>query len=224
MSSDIRITFNLPELRNRIYKQILRKETTFRFTITTPQQLGEYVQSEITCEVNGVTHGPEDACLTLLVSIIKMDPVDIPIQRRALEEFIESKVQEWFPYAPEGVLKGSIVHKSIKDLRYMRRLNQFKNELHGLVEARKISIDDALVKTMEFIEDSISGSSFASVEDIHSKKSTPKSSFIIEITPPGVPCPHCRGNLSGEALMELMERLHFKHGFRPDFFGNGGDF
>jgi hypothetical protein len=75
-------------------------------------------------------------------------------------------------------------------------------------------MEEALPVIYEFVCESLSETPYRTIEDLEGAAAgkKPKADrMVVEMTPPGVPCPHCSGNLSEKALKELLMKIFMRY-------------
>lgn len=212
-SSNNNPVIDLHKARDIILKMISSDMATFEVMVAENHR-EEYIEVTVEYEVCGVHYEKDEGVLKIIVNVNKKNPAEVPVNTDKFYDEVEKNISERMPFLLKGTYYISLDKKSVNDIQKTSMLKAFKEELIHVIERRGFSKDEVLPVIMEYVKESMTGSTFQSVDDITKpkrKKKNPRDRPIIEITPPGEPCPHCNGLLSERKLRDMLMRFYMKY-------------
>jgi hypothetical protein len=203
---------DLQEARSIILDMISNDMSSFELRMTAKHN-EEYVDVRIGYDICGVHYEKDEGQLKLIVNINRKKPAEVMVDMSTLYDDLEKDTRERLPFLLRNTYYISIDRRSMMTIYKTTLLETFREELANAIENSGFTRDEVLPILMEYIRGTIGGTSFNSIDElIHPGigHTMPVNRPIIEITPPGVPCPHCHGLLSEDALKDLLLRLYMK--------------
>lgn len=212
---------DLHRAREIILDMVANDSAAFSMTFNEKHR-DEFVDVTVSYEICGVHYAREDGALKLILNVNNMSPPEVDVDYDRFHEVLMDDIPRNFPFLVKDTYSISFDIDSLRDVSRQYKLGRFKEELGMMIEANNITMDEVLPLLLEFINESMKESSYSSIEEMleKGKGQKRKNRPILEITPPGIPCPHCNGLLSEDALNRLMMRLYMKRRHRdggPDY-------
>jgi hypothetical protein len=203
---------DLHRAREIILDMVANDGADFSMTLNEKHR-DEFVDVRVEYAICGVHYAKSDCTLKLILNINRMSPPEVDVNYDRFHDALMQDIPRNLPFLVKDTYSISFDINSIRDVNRQSTLGQFREELGMAIEMHELSMDDALPLLLDYIEASLKESSYDSIEDMREKKAKPRKANrpVLEISPPGVPCPHCSGHLSEEALHNLMTKFYIRH-------------
>ncbi len=208
---------DLHRAREVILEMVAKDSADFSMTLNEKHR-EEFVDVRVEYAICGVHYVKSDCSLKLILNINRMSPPEVDVNYDRFHDALMQDIPRNLPFLVKDTYSISFDMNSIRDVNKQSTLGQFREELGMAIEMHELSMDDALPVLLDYIDESLKESSYDSIEDMREKKAKPRrpNPPVLEIMPPGVPCPHCNGRLSEEALHQLLMKLYMRHRSRRD--------
>jgi hypothetical protein len=206
---------DLDKARERICDMISQDKSTFKLCMKQKTDY-EYVNVVFEYEVCGVHYDKENNMLKLIVNVNSQNPINVYIPFGDFQSVLERDIAANLGFLLRGTFHLSVDMKSINAINRKTELFEFREQMDRVIQSKDFTNDEILPILMDYAKDNVSKSAFSTIENLinHTKDQwnlRPKETPIMEITPPGMPCPHCSGILSETTLNKLLTNLYAKN-------------
>jgi hypothetical protein len=206
---------DLHKARERLLQMIGSDEATFTMSIGSYQE-PEYLDITLEYEICGVRYERKRSRLKIIISICSVDPPEARLEPSLIRERMMEDISKRCPFLLKDTYTLYFDKDSISNLHKEARLREFSENLDYLTSSMArfgITADDMLPLLLANLKGCLGESSYSTIEEIEAGRSKPEAGtrMIVEINPPGVPCPHCNGHLSEQAVKELLMKIYLKY-------------
>jgi hypothetical protein len=208
---------DLHEARDRLLAMIGTDKAAFTMHVHECQD-SEYFTVRIEYEICGVHYEREEGRLKIMVNLNSMDPVEVRIEPGKVKEVMTMNIAENCPFLLKGTYHLYFDRDSIREINKEARRKEFKRELDYIIRDRGFTMEEMLPMVYEFLLEALPETPYASLEDLSRERAVRPAAperFVVEMTPPGVPCPHCSGHLSIKVLKDLTMKWYSRY-YRGD--------
>lgn len=208
-------TIDLHRARERILKMVASDSATFSMTMTEKHR-EEYVDVRVEYAICGTHYERAEGRLKIILNVNSMSPANVDVDMDKFRASLGDDVARNLPFLIKDTYILSFDMQSLRAINKEGELTQFREEMAMAIEMHGLSMDEVLPTIVNFIRESLPESSYGSMEELLEGKPNTRDRPVLEITPPGVPCPYCNCSLSEDALRSLLMKLYMR--FRGDRF------
>lgn len=204
---------DLHEARERLLDLIGTDKASFTMFVHEYQDL-ECISVRIDYDICGVHYEKEDGKLKIIVNLNAMDPIEIRLDPCRVREAMALNIAENCPFLLSGTYHVYLDRDSIRDINREAKRREFKSELDYIIRDRGFTMDEMLPVVYEFVREKLPETSYESLGELAEaggKPSKRQDRIVLEVTPPGVPCPHCSGQLSIKVLRDLTMKWYTRY-------------
>jgi len=208
---------DLDRARAMLLKDIADGSASSRITLK-EKHGEEYVDVTAEYELDGVHFEKAESRLKIQVYVNSMLPDEVMVSHERFTEQVTLDIGRKYDFLIKGSYYITLDEDSVGIVNRQARLRNFRREMAETISEREFTPDEILPVIMDYVSEEVKHSGFGTVENLLARKPADRGERpVLDISPPGAPCPHCDCMLSGDVLREMLHRLYMRYGVRGDW-------